>query len=553
MKKTIEKYILENSLKYGSAKPKTVLGKVLSEMPELRKDATRVLGEVESEIKRLEKLSDSEKEELLSQHSFTKKERKKSGLPELVNAKNHEVVLRFAPNPSGPLHLGHARAAILNDEYAKRYKGKLILRIEDTDPKRVDPNAYDLIEQDLRWLGCEVSETVVQSKRIKVYEDIATRLIKDGHSYLCTCDPESFRELKRAKKACDCRGLDAEENLRRWEKMKSGKEKDIVVMLKTDIKHANPALRDFPVMRTEDAEHPFSLMKSHVYPLYNFAVVVDDHLLGVTHVLRGKDHIVNTERQRFVYKYLKWKEPEFIHYGLMSIGETLLSTSEIREGIENNTYTGWDDARVGTLLALRRRGIQPEAIRSVMKSLGCGSVDVRFEWENLYAENKKLIEKKANRYYFVPDPVEIWVEGVPEDLREIDLALHPDFPERGYRRLILNNRKGRIKIFIAKEDMQKIRKGTEIRLKNFINIKFKETSPPVAEYVERNIKVDKIQFLPEEVIGCEVMTPTGNIAGFAEKTCGDLTQDEMIQFERFGFCRVDKADRTGIICYFAHR
>ena len=148
-------------------------------------------------------------------------------------------------------------------------------------------------------------------------------------------------------------------------------------------------------------------MKAHVYPLMNFSVVADDHLLGVTHVIRGKDHIANTRRQRYIYDHFGWKVPVYRHYGRMGIEGVVLSTSQMRLGIREGTYTGWDDIRLGTLRALARRGILPGAVKNAMIAIGIGDVDISFSWDNLYAENRKLVDPIANRYFFVADPVTI--------------------------------------------------------------------------------------------------------------------------------------------------
>jgi len=230
------------------------------------------------------------------------------------------VVLRFAPNPSGPLHIGHARAAILNQEYVNRYGGKLILRVEDTDPRRVDPDAYQMIPEDLKWLGVQWQEEYIQSDRIEIYHEYARKLIELGEAYMCTCPGEEFKKLKDASQPCSCRDMSVEDNLERWEGMPEMAEGTAVLRVKTDLEHKNPAIRDWVAMRIVDAEHPRIGTKFRVYPMMNFAVAVDDHLLGVTHVLRGKDHLANSEnrststttsdgmsRSLYIMAGLKWR------------------------------------------------------------------------------------------------------------------------------------------------------------------------------------------------------------------------------------------------------
>jgi glutamyl-tRNA synthetase len=299
--------------------------------------------------------------------------------------------------------------------------------------------------------------------------------------------------------------------------------------------------------------HPLTGKDFDVYPLMNFSVTIDDHLLGLTHVLRGKDHIMNTERQRFIYEYLGWTPPEIIHHGLLDIVGVELSKSVIKKEIADGKYTGWDDPRLGTLKAIKKRGIEPDAIRSIMKMIGIGEVDSTFDWKNLYAENRKIIEPKANRYFFVPDPEEMWVSGMPKEPIVIRVPLHLDHPERGYRDIKLKIEKDATRIFIAKKDADKLRKGDEIRLKNFCNLKIDEHEPLKASYIEaKNLKVPIIQWLPKEVLGCEVLGPEGKVAGFCEMACKELTPGTILQFERFGFCKIASIEGNDVICYYTH-
>ena len=184
-----------------------------------------------------------------------KKPVEEKGLVDLPDVKG-KVVLRFAPNPSGPLHIGHARAAVLNKEYVKRYGGKLILRVEDTDPRRVDPNAYQMMEEDLKWLDVEWAEKYVQSDRIEIYYEYAEKLLKMGEAYMCTCEGGDFKKLKDESKPCPCRELPVDHSMKLWKQMDTMDEGEAVLRVKTDIQHKNPAISDWVAMRVVQAEHP---------------------------------------------------------------------------------------------------------------------------------------------------------------------------------------------------------------------------------------------------------------------------------------------------------
>jgi glutamyl-tRNA synthetase len=472
-------------------------------------------------------------------------------LPELENA-GSGVVMRFAPNPSGPLHLGHARAAVLNDAYVRRYGGKYILRIEDTDPKRVDPGAYRMVPEDLAWLGLTIHEVVYQSDRFDLYHRYGKELIRRGGAYVCFCENVQFREMKLARTACPCRGKTIEENLDLFERMLAGEygEGEVTVRVRTDLEHPDPAMRDFPVFRVlKEPLHP--RVEATVYPLMNFSVTVDDHLLGVTHVIRGKDHIANTRRQRYIYDYFGWPVPVYRHYGRMGIEGVILSTSQMREGIRSGIYQGWDDIRLGTLRALARRGIDPAAVREAMIDIGIGDTDISFSWDNLYAHNRVLVDPRADRYFFVPDPVRLKVEGAPVETAYA--LLHPNDPSRGKRELLFLG-----EVLLPRKELS----GNPglLRLKDLFNVQVRpEGEGDSLAYAggdlaeARAARAPIVQWLPaESYIPGILLTQEGPVAGAFETGAGSAV-GTVVQFERVGFARIDRVEPQELIAYFCHR
>ncbi len=442
----ILKYALINAYthKGGKANPKAVIGKVLGENPELREKAREIVPLVNEVVEEVNSLSLEEQEAKLREiypEFFEEKEEKKGGekkgLPPLPKAEKGKVVTRFAPNPpDGAFHLGNARAAILSHEYARMYDGKFILRFDDTDPKvkRPEPIFYEWIKEDLEWLGFKIDEIHIASDRLEIYYDYAEKLIKMGKAYVCTCPPEKFRELRDKGIACPHRDEPVEAQLERWRKMLNGeyKEGEAVVRIKTDLNHPNPAVRDWPALRIIDnPNHPRTGNKYRVWPLYNFASAIDDHELGVTHIFRGQEHAENETRQRYVYEYFGWEYPVTVHHGRLSIEGVILSKSKTRKGIEEGKYLGWDDPRLGTIRALRRRGIRPEAIRELIIEVGLKRSDTTISWDNLAAINRRIVEPIANRYFFVADPIPMYIEGAQEFTAEIPPLHPPDYPERG--------------------------------------------------------------------------------------------------------------------------
>lgn len=548
-------FALQNAVKHKSVpKAGAILGSVMGAHPELRPQAKEINAMLPEILAEVEAMSVEEREAKLTALSpemiekmHEKKERVHE-LPELPEA-GSGVVMRFAPNPSGPLHLGHARASVLNDYYVKKYGGKFYYRVEDTDPKRVDPEAYDMVMEDLKWLGIGITDVVYQSDRFQIYYDLARELIKLGGAYMCTCDNDEFREKKLKKQPCPCRDLSVEENLRRFDDMLAGKyqEGEITMRVKTDIAHPDPAVRDFAAMRVlTSVKHP-RRPEIFVYPLMNFSVAVDDHLLGMTHVIRGKDHIANTRRQEYIYRYFGWKMPHFYHYGRMSIAGLELSTSGMRKGINEGLYTGWDDIHLGTLRALARRGIQPDAVRAAVVDIGMGDTDISFSWENLFAQNKAIIDAEADRYFFVPDVVPVTVVNAPA--MEAHAPIYPNHPERGERVLSFTG-----SVLLPRSEIET---GRILRLKDLFNIRI--TGEGSAEYAgdslaeARAAKAPIVQWLPTDAgVPCSLLTPEGTSEGYCEAAVLNYDQ-KIVQFERVGFARIDSVKDGHVTAYFTHR
>ena len=550
-------YALQNAVKHNSApKSGAVIGTVLGKHPEFRSRA-REIGPLAGKVAaRVAALDGPERERILEEIApellaeLTETHEHERELPALPGAEAG-VVMRFAPNPSGPLHLGHARASILNDYYVRRYGGRYVLRIEDTDPRRVDPEAYGMVLDDIEWLGLGITDIVYQSDRLDIYYDWCKKLIEIGGAYVCLCDAERFRDLKLQKKACPCRNRTVEENLELWQQMLDGEfyEGDATVRVKTDLTHPDPAMRDYSAMRIVNTPiHP--RVDATVFPLMNFSVAVDDHLLGITHVIRGKDHIANTRRQRYIFDYFGWKPPVYRHYGRMGISGVVLSTSGMREGIKSGLYTGWDDIHLGTLRAIARRGIEAEAVRNAMTDIGIGETDISFSWENLYARNKELVDPKANRYFFVPDPVEATVEGAPP--HEAHAALHPGDPSRGARILATAGR-----VLLPRADIEG---RSMVRLKDLYNVRIVwDGDEPHVSYAgdsleeARSEKAPIIQWLPADTkIPCTLLRQDGSLEGFCEPLVAG-ERDNVVQFERIGFARIDSVEDDRVSAYFAHR
>jgi len=576
LRELIRKAALLNAIQHdGKAQAGALVGKIIGERQELKtkaKELSALIGTVVAEVNSLS--AEAQKrvvEEKWPEALKKEKVEEQKRLPALPNAdKYKQVVTRFSPNPDCVLHLGSARAIILSHEYARIYKGKFILRFEDTDPKAKRPalEFYDRIREDLSWLGCKIDEEYIQSDRLPIYYEYTERLLQEGNAYVCTCQPEQFRTQSLARKPCSCRGLPVEEHLERWRRMLEGgyTEGEAVVRVKTDLDHQNPAVRDWPALRIIDTDkypHPRVGNKYRVWPLYNLAAGLDDHLLGVTHIIRGKEHLTNKVRQEYMYKHLGWKYPESIHYGRLKITGAFLSKSKIVQGIREGSYTGWDDPRLATFAALRKRGITAEAIKKMIVDVGPKPADVTLSWENLYAYNRKILDAQSNRYFFVAEPIELKVKGVPK-VFTAKLSLHPEQPERGFREYSVTPiGETQTAIFwIAKKDAGNAETGKMIRLMELFNVKIEQAKLYSVEAVfasaayeeARKAKAQLIHWIPVNGdVPCQVVMPDATvIEGIAESACERLKPNTVIQFERFGFVHITEV-APKLTAYYAHK
>ena len=552
---TIRKFALQNAVFFkGTANPKAVVGKILGGCPELRSKAAEITPLINQIVEEVNAMGLEAQTKALAEVDSTmlvkeKKERKYE-LPELENV-DGKVVMRIAPGPSGPLHLGHTRVSILNDEYVKRYGGDLVLRFEDTNPEKIDPDAYDMIPEDLEWLGVKCNRKYIQSDRFEMYYDYTRKLLEAGHAYVCTCDAEHWRQLKEQKQACPCHDLPVETQLERYDKFLAGeyKEGEAVVVVKTDIAHPNPAVRDFVALRLVDHPHPLTGDKYVAYPMMNLSVAIDDHEMGMTHVIRGKDHLNNTFRQEYIFDYFGWKKPVYYHYGLVNIPDTVLKTSLIKQSIAQGEYSGWDDVRTGTVRAMARRGIKPEAIRRYWVESGIKPVDITFTWENLYGMNRDVIDGVSNRYFFVGNPVRYDIDGIDEIVGKA--PLHPDHPERGDRVYKLEDPRT---IFLSSDDSKTFLDAGMVRLKDLCNIEYGLPAKYAGDDVSVLRKgVRAVQWVGTDSVKASLVMPDGSITEGLVEGAVLREESETVQLERIGFVRIEGKDQDSVRMVFAHR
>ncbi len=554
VKKAALKYALQNAVEFkGRANAGAVIGKVISENPELKERINDVAAAANASVKEVNNIKPEEQVKKLQEIApelLEKKKSEKRGLLELENAVQGKVVTRFPPEPSKYAHVGHALSMLINYLYAKKYGGKFFLRFEDTNPEKVKQEYVDAILEDIEYLGIKQDKVTFVSSDIEKLYSYAERLIKDGNAYVCFCEVEKMRDARHKGKECECRNASPEESMKSWKKMLSGgfKEGEAVLRLKGNMQAENHVMRDPVLFRIAEGKHFRQGEKYRVWPLYDFENAVEDGMMGITHIMRSIEFGgMRVELQDRIKTLLKLPKQTVIQYGRFNITDALSQGREIRELIAKRQVSGWDDPRLVTVKALRRRGIQPETFADLAIEVGLSTTPTNINWEVVAALNRKYLDASSKRYFFVENPKKITVEKAPK--KELSLKLHPS-EEKRERKFSVNG-----EFLISEKDycgLKKLKGNELVRLMDCLNFtasdeRFVYDSDNVEEYRKRGKKT--LHWLPAKGnVEADILMPDATTAkGLAEGNASKIKEGEIVQFARFGFCRLENREKMRFI------
>ncbi|MBI4167325.1 MAG: glutamate--tRNA ligase [Candidatus Aenigmarchaeota archaeon] len=551
LRELARKYALQNAVFFGGrANAGAVIGKIIAENPGAKSSITEIQLVAREETEKINKLSSEEQRKTLSlidPSMLEKKEKEqRKGLPELVNAVRGSVVTRFPPEPNGYPHLGHGKAAIIDEGYARMYDGKFILRFDDTNPVKEREEYYEAIQNGLEWLGIKPDKIKNTSDDMEKIYRYAEKLIDDDNVYVCFCKIEEMRKNRAEGRECDCRSADAKKTREKWKLMFSRfVPNEAVLRLKTNMQNVNTAVRDPTLFRIIEGSHPIQGKKYRVWPTYDFSVSIEDHIDGVTHSMRTKEYELRDELYFLLIKLLDLNKPELIEFSRLEMENAPLSKRKINPLIEQKLVSGWDDPRLPTLAGLRRRGILPEAIKEFILGLGVAKSEAVVQIEALESVNRKIIDPIANRYYFVVDPIRVEIKGAPDKITT-DALLHPDKKKIKKYELDGNN----LYVYIAAEDAKTLRKDDNVRLMHLFNIKITKIGEKYieADYAGNDKTAKKLHWVPANstraklhVFGPLFLDEEFNKnsltvkEGFVEPYAADIKEGERVQFERMGY------------------
>jgi len=563
---TAQKYALQNAVQFnGKANPKSVIGKVIAELKKEGFSPKEIIPVVNKVIKEVNKKSIKDQKAELEKIApeLTKKEKKERdySLPDLPNAEMGKVVTRFPPEPNGYLHIGHAKAAIVDYEYAKKYDGKFILRFDDTNPENAILEFYEEQKKDLEWLGISWDKEYHTSDNLEKHYKLAEKLIKQGDAYVCTCESDKIKECRFKGVECECRHAGDGDHLDKWKEMLKGGLDDAILRLTGDMCCDNTAMRDPTLFRIIETPHPIQGDKYRVWPTYDFGGAVEDSISGVTHPFRTKEYELRDECYFRLLDLLDLRKPNLMEFARLNIEGMPVSKRKIKPLIEKGQVSGFDDVRLPTLRGLRRRGIVPEAIKNFVLSQGISKVESTVDFSLVESENRKIIDPTAKRFFFVKNPIKLLVGDAPK--RKKDISMHPTNKELGTRKVDTDDT-----FFVQKSDIDKLKINDIFRLKDLYNVDIKSKNDFVeGKYSGEKLISDslKIQWTTDDFIEMDIFVPDllykkgkfnedslKKIHGYAEKAVETLKTGEIIQFERFGFVRIEKQNKE-IVGFFSHK
>jgi glutamyl-tRNA synthetase len=567
---------LKNAVEHtGNTNVNTVLAKILSLKPELKNEIKTLIEEIKTVVDSVNKLDVEQQKKSLNEieidsaeskvYSKSERERKYShSLPE-IQLTGSKVVTRFPPEPNGYPHIGHAKAAIIDEEYARIYDGKLILRFDDTNPQNEKLEYYAAIRDGLEWLGVRPDITKNTSDDIFILHEYGKKLTLGGNSYVCTCDINKIHKMRMQQEECPCRdNIDhLEKNIERLDKMFDGTyhQNEAIVRFKGNMQDNNTVFRDPTLFRIIEAPHPLLDEKVQVWPTYDFAAPVEDSLDGVSHALRTKEYELRNALYLEILDRLELRKPNVVEFSRLEFENMPVSKRKIKQLVDDQLIAGWDDPRLLTLSAMKKRGFDPRAIRSFVLSLGLTLAETKPPFKTLESLNRKILEPIAIRLFFVKNPIKVVVEDAK--VTKVTLRNHPNI-DLGTRLVEVSN-----VIYISHDDAVLLAEDEKIRLMELYNIKIKNIDLNkriiTASYFNNEIIRDmkKIQWvseksmtdytilIPKELYINDKFNPNSleRIEGFAEASILQLKSHTPLQLIRFGFCNTQ--EKTSAI--FIHR
>ncbi|KAJ8289595.1 hypothetical protein GJAV_G00003130 [Gymnothorax javanicus] len=386
---------------------------------------------------------------------------------ELPGAEMGKVVVRFPPEASGYLHIGHAKAALLNQHYQVNFKGKLIMRFDDTNPEKEKEDFEKVILEDVALLQIKPDSFTYTSDSFPTILRMGEQLLREGKAYIDDTPPDVMKQEREQRVESRHRNNSVEKNMQMWEAMKAGTEygQTCCMRAKIDMASNNGCMRDPTLYRCKNTPHPRTGSTYKVYPTYDFACPIVDSLEGVTHALRTTEYHDRDEQFYWVIDALRLRKPYIWEYSRLNLNNTLLSKRKLTWFVDQGLVDGWDDPRFPTVRGVLRRGMTVEGLKQFIAAQGGSRSVVNMEWDKIWAFNKKVIDPVAPRYTALlgSDVVPVFIPEAAEDMKEV--ARHPKNAEVGMKPVWYGPR-----VLIDGADAETFTEGETVTFINWGNI-----------------------------------------------------------------------------------
>lgn len=392
---------------------------------------------------------------------------------DLPGAEMGKVVVRFPPEASGYLHIGHAKAALLNQYYQEAFKGKLIMRFDDTNPAKEKVDFEKVILEDLELLEIKPDQFTHTSSYFDLMLAMCERLIKEGKAYVDDTEPEQMKAEREQRQESVNRNNSVAKNMEKWNEMKAGSEygQKCCVRAKIDMNSANGCMRDPTIYRCKNEPHPRTGTKYKVYPTYDFACPIVDSIEGVTHCLRTMEYHDRDEQFYWFIDALSLRKPHIWEFARLNMTNTVLSKRKLTWFVENGFVDGWDDPRFPTVRGVLRHGMTVEGLKQFIIAQGSSRSVVVMEWDKIWAFNKKVIDPVAPRYTAVEGDTDatvvVNVNGVKEE--QLIVPKHPKNPDVGTKSVCVGPR-----VLIDYADAECLKEGENTTFINWGNLRIKK-------------------------------------------------------------------------------
>uniref|UniRef100_A0A3Q0RIJ0 Bifunctional glutamate/proline--tRNA ligase n=1 Tax=Amphilophus citrinellus TaxID=61819 RepID=A0A3Q0RIJ0_AMPCI len=439
---------------------------------------------------------------------------------ELPGAEVGKVVVRFPPEASGYLHIGHAKAALLNQHYQVTFKGKLIMRFDDTNPEKEKEDFEKVILEDVARLQIHPDQFTYTSDHFPIIMKFAEKLLTEGKAYIDNTPPEEMKQEREQRVESKCRKNSLEQNMKMWAEMKAGTVygQTCCMRAKIDMNSNNGCMRDPTLYRCKNAPHPRTGDTYKVYPTYDFACPIVDSFEGVTHALRTTEYHDRDEQFYWIISALGIRKPYIWEYARLNLNNTVLSKRKLTWFVDQGYVDGWDDPRFPTVRGVLRRGMTVEGLKQFIAAQGGSRSVVNMEWDKIWAFNKKVIDPVAPRYTALSSSYVVPV-SVPEATEEMkEVAKHPKNTEVGMKEVWYGPR-----VLIEGADAETFTEGevvTFINWGNLIITKIKKGADGRVLSIEARLNLDNKDY-----------KKTTKITWLAETSCAPLLPAVCINYQ----------------------